>query len=262
MGGNERDTERKVTSARGSSGTSRPQRTGRRRVSQRQGRGRPRDEAFDGRILEAALDELARCGISHFSVSAVAQRAGVAKGSIYLRWPTREQLMLDASQLLIRRVVPPKPGSFRKQLSELVDHFAAIMGEHRSLEMTLRIDADRYRHPELFAQMFTRFQGAGNLIVEGTVIDAQRRGEIDANVSSKVVTRILTGALFVEALACWPEAGVSEEFKRDLVSFIAGRLGLREAGVSREPPVAPQDELATKADSRHEPGTGTIGARY
>ena len=176
MGGNERDTEPKATNASGSSGTSRPQRTGRRRVSQRQGRGRPRDEAFDGRILEAAFDELARCGISHFSVSAVAQRAGVAKGTIYLRWPTREQLMLDASQLVMRPLAPPKPGSFRKQLSELVDHFAAIFGEHRSVEMTLRIDADRYRHPELFAQMFTRIQAAGA---------PDRRGDGDRRTTSR-----------------------------------------------------------------------------
>lgn len=231
MGGNERDTERKATSASGSSGTSRPQPTGRRRVSQRHGRGRPRDEAFDGRILEAAFDELARCGISHFSVSAVAQRAGVAKGTIYLRWPTREQLMLDAWQLVTRPLVPPKPGSFRKQLSELVDHFAEVVGEHRSLETMLRIDADRYRHPELFAQMFARNQGAGNLIFEATVIDAQRRGEINSNVPPKVITRVITGALFVEALACWPEAGVSEEFRRELVSFVAGLLGLPEPGV-------------------------------
>lgn len=232
MGGNERDTEPKLTSASGSSGTSRPQRTGRRRVSQRQGPGRPRDEAFDGRILEAAFDELARCGISHFSVSAVAQRAGVAKGTIYLRWPTREQLMLDASQLVNRPLAPPKPGSFRKQLSELVDHFAAIFGEHRSMEMTLRIDADRYRHPELFAQMFTRIQAVGHLIVEGTVIDAQRRGEIDPNALPRVVTTTLIGALWVEALARWPEAGVSDEFKRELVSFIAGGVGLHETGVA------------------------------
>ena len=232
MGAKNQHAEQRAAGASGSSGTSRAQPSGGPRASKRQGRGRPRDEALYERILEAAFDELARCGISHFSVSAVARRAGVAKGTIYLRWATREQLMLDASQLLIRPLVPPKPGSFRKQLAELVDHFAAIFGEHRSLEMTLRIDADRYRHPELFAQMFARIQGAGNLIVEGTVIDAQRRGEIAANVPPKVVARILTGTLLVEALACWPEAGVSEDFRRELVSFIADRLALRDAGVS------------------------------
>ena len=142
--------------------------------------------------------------------------------------------MLDASQLLIRPLVPPKPGSFRKQLSELVDHFAEIFAEHRSLEMTLRIDADRYRHPELFAQMFERIQAAGNLIIEATVIDAQRRGEIDANIPPKVIARVLTGSLLVEALASWPEAGVSEDFRRELVAFIADRLASRDAGASSE----------------------------
>ena len=80
--------------------------------------------------------------------------------------------------------------------------------------------------------MFTRIQAVGHLIVEGTVIDAQRRGEIDPNVLPRVVTSTLIGALWVEALACWPEAGVSDEFKRELVSFIAGRVGLHETGVA------------------------------
>jgi AcrR family transcriptional regulator len=201
--------------------------TRRMRSSRRPGRGRPRDDAFDERILEAAYDELARCGISHFSVSAVARRANVAKGSIYLRWPNREQLMLDAVQLVIRPITPPKPGSFRKQLAELADHFAHVFQEPRSLELSLRIDADRYRHLELFAKMYARMQGAANLIVERTVIDAQHRGEIDPTVRPQLVTRMLTGSLFVEALAQWPEGGVSEEFRRDLVDFIGDRLELR-----------------------------------
>jgi AcrR family transcriptional regulator len=189
-------------------------------------RGRPRDAAFDGRILEAALDELASGGISHFSVSAVARRAGVAKGSIYLRWPDREQLMLDAAELVIRPITPPNPGSFRKQLAELAAHFAHLFEDPRNLELTLRIDADRYRHLELFAKMYKRMQAAANLIVERTVIEAQHRGEIDPAVHPQVVTRMLTGSMFVEALAHWPEGGVSEQFRRELVNFIADRLEL------------------------------------
>ena len=95
-------------------------------------RGRPRDDAFDGRILEAALDELAARGISHFSVSAVARRAGVSKGSIYLRWPDREELMLDAVGSSISRIAQPQPGSFRSQIAELINDFAALLSEPRA----------------------------------------------------------------------------------------------------------------------------------
>jgi AcrR family transcriptional regulator len=202
-------------------------------------RGRPRDDAFDGRIQEAALDELAARGISQFSVSAVARRAGVSKGSIYLRWPDREQLMLGAVGSSISRIVQPQPGSFRKQIAELISDYAALLSEPRALEMNLRVDADRYRHPEMFSKMFERNQRAGNRIIEQTVIDAQHRGEIDPTVPPTVITRILTGSMFVEALARSGDGGVTEEFQSALTDFIASRVELGADGSARR--VQPAD---------------------
>jgi AcrR family transcriptional regulator len=192
-------------------------------------RGRPRDDAIDDRILAAAISELARCGISHFSVSAVARKAGVAKGSIYLRWPTREQLMLAASQQLITPIKDPAPNPFRAQLAELARAYAVTFHEWRSLEVILRIDADRDRHPDLFREMFAKTQGSANSIVERTIVAAQERGEIDPTVPPALVVRILTGTLFVEALSKTPAGAISETFLRNLVDFMTDRLEARPA---------------------------------
>ena len=57
---------------------------------------RKRGAALEDAILDAAYTELSEVGYTAFSVEAVAARARTGKASIYRRWPTRAQLMLDA----------------------------------------------------------------------------------------------------------------------------------------------------------------------
>jgi AcrR family transcriptional regulator len=187
-------------------------------------RGRPRDEAFDGRILREGFQELARGGISHFSVAAVARRAGVAKGSVYLRWPTRDQLILDSSLVLLTPITTPRPGSARDQLEELADQWAKAFDEPGSVQVLLRIDADRDENPELFEQIFGRLQGAGNRIIEKTISQAQASGVFDPLVPTTVVARMFVGAMFVEALSHNPAGGISPEFRRDVVDLLMKAL--------------------------------------
>jgi AcrR family transcriptional regulator len=54
-----------------------------------------RGEALVEQVLKVALDELGE-GFEAFSVEAVARRAKVNKTTLYRRWPTREELALDA----------------------------------------------------------------------------------------------------------------------------------------------------------------------
>ena len=65
----------------------------RRPVEPRRPAGRPRDPDIDQAILGAAVEVLGEAGLQGVTVSAVAQRAGVARATIYLRWPTREALL-------------------------------------------------------------------------------------------------------------------------------------------------------------------------
>jgi AcrR family transcriptional regulator len=55
--------------------------------------GRPRDPETDRAILRAAVEVLSEVGLQGITVNAVAERAGVARGTIYLRWATREALL-------------------------------------------------------------------------------------------------------------------------------------------------------------------------
>lgn len=58
--------------------------------------GRPRRSELDVVILRATADLLMEGGLTAASIDAIASRAGVGKASIYRRWPSRDELILDA----------------------------------------------------------------------------------------------------------------------------------------------------------------------
>lgn len=58
--------------------------------------GRPRDEDIDARVLRATLDVLAARGYRGLRIDEVAAAAGVAKTTIYRRWPTLAHLAVAA----------------------------------------------------------------------------------------------------------------------------------------------------------------------
>ena len=58
--------------------------------------GRPRSTEADRAIIDAVLEEVIAEGIDGMSIEQVAARAGVAKATVYRRWPNKEALLLDA----------------------------------------------------------------------------------------------------------------------------------------------------------------------
>ncbi len=57
--------------------------------------GRPRDPSRDGVIRAAILRLLADVGYGALTMDAVAAEAGVGKATIYRRWRTKQDLVVD-----------------------------------------------------------------------------------------------------------------------------------------------------------------------
>src|SRR5476649_1479744 len=78
-----------------------------------------------GEILAAGRDLWSRSSWSDFTVGAVAQRAGVVKGTIYLYFPTREHLLLAVFECLFVEYVYEVNGALEKRRGRWsVDHVA------------------------------------------------------------------------------------------------------------------------------------------
>jgi AcrR family transcriptional regulator len=117
-------------------------------------RGRPRSAGAEQAIRDAAAELLSERGIGGFSVEAVAARAGVAKTTVYRRWPTREELLVAVVSGL---KAPAEIAPGESVRGDLLHFLRSTAYEDRSGRWTrlmnrLLIEADEY--PELVADVW------------------------------------------------------------------------------------------------------------
>jgi AcrR family transcriptional regulator len=89
---------------------------------------RRRGDVLLGAIYAAVLDELADHGFTALSIERVAERAHTGKASIYRRWPSRLDLVLEAldhSMPVLQTL--PDTGSTRDDLLVVLRHIADVM---------------------------------------------------------------------------------------------------------------------------------------
>jgi AcrR family transcriptional regulator len=83
--------------------------------------GRPRDPSLDVALRRVTLDLLADAGYAALTMEAVAARAGVGKATLYRRWASKEQLVVDALATLAEPVELDEDAPARDQLVALLD---------------------------------------------------------------------------------------------------------------------------------------------
>jgi AcrR family transcriptional regulator len=92
-------------------------------------RGRPRDPDADARILRAAAELLAEVGIEGTSMSAIVERSGVARATVYRRWPSRDAMLSAALSEVKGREPFPLSGDLEKDLGRAVEQARAVFAE-------------------------------------------------------------------------------------------------------------------------------------
>ncbi len=83
-------------------------------------RGRPRSQEAHDAILKATIQLLREVGYDALAMDAIATRAGVGKATVYRRWKSKELLVCEALEQLLRTIPVPDTGSTRGDLLELM----------------------------------------------------------------------------------------------------------------------------------------------
>jgi AcrR family transcriptional regulator len=94
-------------------------------------RGRPRSAEADATILAATIEVAGEVGVSGMSMDVVAERAGVSKATIYRRWPSKEQLVLDALRSAIGPLDDVDTGSLHGDLTAYLGELGSRMASGR-----------------------------------------------------------------------------------------------------------------------------------
>lgn len=139
--------------------------------------GRPRSAAVDHAIHQAALDLTVEHGYRGVTMEGIAARSGVAKQTIYRRYRSKGEVILDALATDAEERLPvPDQGSLRRDLTLfLQETFQALRGRGGQLNRALVTEA---LQDEAFADLFRqRHIRRRREAVAEILHRAQQRGE-------------------------------------------------------------------------------------
>ena len=174
--------------------------------------GRPRSVEADRAIVAAVLEEVIAVGIDGLSIEQVAVRAGVAKATVYRRWPNKEALLLDAVTS-VKVELPELPGtSARDDLVLLVDSMrrriadAAQPGESMASRLYPCMIAEGTRHPEIAAKYKQIVVEQRREAVRAVIRRGVANGELRSDLDVETMLLLLVAPMLVQ-LYMW-SAGV------------------------------------------------------
>jgi AcrR family transcriptional regulator len=191
--------------------------------------GRKRDPTRDADILDATLDVLAEVGYGRLTMDMVAARAAAGKATIYRRWSSKEELILDAVAHMKRSQVDldhlPDTGTLRGDLLGLFKPQSIEEGEHRLKVMAglASMLSDHQGLAEAVNAAIVDPWAAAHLVMMQRAVD---RGEISE------VADIETASRIIPSMAAYRTLIQRKPFEKEfLVTLIDGVLlpALRKA---------------------------------
>jgi len=153
-------------------------------------RGRPRDAQAEQAILQATVELLSEVGFNQLSIEAVAARAGVGKPTIYRRWPSKPELVLDA----VERLAPPFPtadtGDPLTDLRQIVPELIVGLTSSPVARATIALAGDAEMTRRL-GEQYLWPRRAGIAVILHRAIAA---GELRADVDVEMAIDLMLGA--------------------------------------------------------------------
>lgn len=191
--------------------------------------GRKRDHTRDSEILDAALDVLAETGYDGMTIDMVANRAKAGKATLYRRWASKPELVIDAVACMKSKDIdyasPPDTGTLRGDLIAMVKA-PTLRESERKLKIMAGIVSMIARDPELALaarEALIEPRAGANRIVFQRAID---RGEISADID--VEKLCLVGPALVAYRVLMLREPVDREFMISVIdTIVLPAAGLR-----------------------------------
>jgi AcrR family transcriptional regulator len=162
--------------------------------------GRPRDAELDERILDATLELLAERGFEHTTMDDVAHRAAVAKATVYRRYPSKEDLAVDAVKRLFEQEVPvPDTGSFRGDLEQVYANLLEFAATENG-QALIRLAVTEACREERVAAMYLGWLRGREAACRAVFERAIERGELRADVPQRVLFEWVPALLVLRAV--------------------------------------------------------------
>lgn len=150
-------------------------------------------------ILRAAAKVFAQAGYFNAKVSDIARAAGVADGTVYLYFKSKDDLLSSVfsvamEEFLARaRAELTEIGDPRERLRRFAQLHLALLEQERDMAIVFQVEL---RQSTKFMEQFsTTYLADYFKIIREIIEDGQRRGLFRAQLNPQIVTKVLFGAL-------------------------------------------------------------------
>ncbi|RIL03390.1 hypothetical protein DCC78_05015 [bacterium] len=162
------------------------------------------------RVIDVAFALWADRGYDQVSVDTICEQAGIAKGTFYFYFPTKEHLLV--------RIMPSGSDAVHEAAAPLLDRGAPSEEIFESMAVVIARRLQRYPQPLVARAALETLHLAGHpLVVEGSsrfrmlaqriFAAAHERGEIDPSYSASELAAIMNWT-FLQAVIHWAERGL------------------------------------------------------
>ena len=185
--------------------------------------GRPRDAAAEQAITRAARELLAEQGVAGLTMEQVAARAGVAKTTVYRRWPSKVELAVHAVATTFDTIDAGDHGSLAADMRAGIDEAARLLREPSTGGAYAALLAESARDPDgvgraVRESLSTRLHA----LVAQAAERAIGRGEIRADmVDVDLLADVVVGAVLHRALATGEPDAAFVDALIDLLADVA-----------------------------------------
>jgi AcrR family transcriptional regulator len=164
--------------------------------------GRPRSAKAEQAIIDAVLEMLGESmPIEALTIEAVAARAGVGKATIYRRWPSKEELIVEAIES-IKLPAPVLAGeSVRADLITLLRGTGPEPGG-KSTGVVNCVMSQLARKPELY-DWYQRVIEPRRERMRAVLRDGIGRGELRADLDIEATIALLAAPMIMQRMVRW-----------------------------------------------------------
>jgi AcrR family transcriptional regulator len=156
---------------------------------------RRRGEVLNAAIYQATLDQLIEVGYAKLTMERVAERAGTGKATLYRRWNSRMELVLDAvAHHLPEAALLPDTGSLRGDLLALLRQQAEVLAGPVGEAMRALL-SDALRDQGRIAELRQHARRSDRHSLRLVVYRAVDRGEVD--IASVTAQRLEVGRAMI-----------------------------------------------------------------
>jgi AcrR family transcriptional regulator len=188
-------------------------------------RGRPRDAAVDQRVLEVAWDLLLTGGYAGLNVDEVAERAAVAKTTLYRRWPTKDHLAIAVVTRMIPFALVPDTGDLCRDLTDFAVSIASSLHQYRttggsdgvSSGLAGELVAAAARHPDI-GDLIRTLHARRHTLALARLQRATEREELRPDIDHAILIDQISGPMYYRALITG--AATDRRYAERLVSAV------------------------------------------